>query len=70
MLVATSTLGSATGGVYTGSRVMYATSRDGNFLEMFSGLHNKFKTPVAGIIFQVGRKNGERESHRERGEEV
>ena len=57
MLVATSTLGSATGGMYVGSRVMYATARDGNFLEMFSGLHNKFKTPIAGIIFQVGTKN-------------
>ena len=46
--------------MYVGSRILYATARDGNFVEMFSGLHSSFKTPVAGIIFQVGSKQQNR----------
>lgn len=60
LLVATSTIGAVASGVYSGSRVQYATSRDGNFLEMFSGIHNMFKTPVAATIFQVSRVKEER----------
>ena len=52
-MVAISTIGAATGGVYAGSRVMYTTARDGNLIETLSLLHNKFQTPVMALIVQV-----------------
>ena len=33
LMVAISTMGAATGGVYAGSRVMYTTARDGDLIE-------------------------------------
>ena len=52
-MVALSTIGTSCIGVYVGSRILYTTARDGNFLELFATVHNRFKTPVASIICQV-----------------
>jgi L-type amino acid transporter 9 len=52
LMVAVATLGATTGSVYMASRVVFATSRDGNFLEIFSGLHNTHSTPVPAILLQ------------------
>lgn len=54
LMVAISTIGAATGGMYAGSRVHYTTARDGNFMELFSLIQNKFQTPITALLFQVG----------------
>jgi len=38
-------------GLFGQSRVLFAISRDGLLPEIFSKLHNKFKTPTIGILF-------------------
>ena len=35
------------------SRVLFSTAHDGLIPGMFSGVHNKFKTPIPAILLQV-----------------
>jgi APA family basic amino acid/polyamine antiporter len=48
-----STFGCANGMTLAGARVYYAMSQDGLFFKSVGKLHPKYKTPVAGIVFQT-----------------
>ena len=52
LMVAVSTIGSATAGVFSGSRLAYTTARDGNLMNVFGLIHNKFRTPIMAVIAQ------------------
>lgn len=52
LMVAISTIGSATAGVFSGSRIAYTTARDGNLMNVFGLIHNKFQTPIVAVIIQ------------------
>ena len=53
LLVSVSTLGGAASSMYAGPRQMLVAAREGSMPEVLSCIHNKFKTPVPAIIFQV-----------------
>ena len=52
-MVAVITFGAANGGIFTSARIVYVTSRDGLFLEVFSGVQQSFKTPLPSIVLMV-----------------
>ena len=54
LMVAVSTFGASLANVFGGSRVIFASARDGLFPQALSGLHKTYQTPVPAIIFQVG----------------
>ncbi|MFH1072921.1 MAG: amino acid permease [Nanoarchaeota archaeon] len=46
-------IGSAAGGIISGPRLLLALGRDKLFIEQFSHIHKKFKTPDKAILFQI-----------------
>src|SRR5262249_50098317 len=46
-------LGSLNSSILSGARVDYAMARDGLFFRAVGGIHPKFRTPSAALIFQL-----------------
>ncbi len=52
-MVALSTVGSMMATMFSGSRLLFVSGRDGLFPQALSGLHRTYKTPVPAIMLMV-----------------
>ena len=55
LIVALSTFGAALASMFTTTRIIHSSARDGLLPKMFSGVHNSYKTPVPAVLLVVSK---------------